>query len=66
MAEIFAMAGDIGRGLEVLAVAVEKGFTPVAFIATHCPFMEPLRGDTRFAAIVADATARSEAVRKSV
>ncbi len=66
IAEIFAMAGDIECGLDVLALAVEKGFTPVEFIAVHCPFVEPLRGHPRFALIVADATARSEAVLRSL
>ena len=66
IAEIFAMAGDIERGLDVLTLAVEKGFTPVAFIATHCPFIEPLRGHPRFAVIVADATARSKAVLRTL
>jgi eukaryotic-like serine/threonine-protein kinase len=63
IAEIFAMAGDLERGLHVLALAVKKGFTPVPFIATHCPFIEPLRDDPRFAPIVAEATERSAAVR---
>ena len=55
-----------GRGLDVLALAVQKGFTPVSFIATHCLFMEPLRGHPRFAAILEEARALSEKVRKNV
>jgi hypothetical protein len=66
IAEIFDMAGDIERGLHVLALSVEKGFTPVEFIAKHSPFIEVLRGDPRFAGIIADATARSEAVLRTV
>ena len=66
IAEVFAMAGEIERGIEVLALAVRKGFTPVEFIATHCPCIEPLRSHPRFAAIVDDATARSESIRHAV
>jgi eukaryotic-like serine/threonine-protein kinase len=66
IAEVLAMAGEVDRGLDVLALAVEKGFTPVPFIAAHCPFIEPLRAHPRFAVILSDATARSEAVRSAV
>ena len=66
IAEVHAMAGEIEGGLDVLALAVEKGFTPVPFIVRHCPFIEPLRGHPRFGTIAADAIARSEEVRRSV
>ncbi len=66
IAEVFAMAGEIDRGLDVLTLAMDKGFTPVPFIATHCPFIAPLRGHPRFAGLVAEATARSEAVRRNI
>jgi hypothetical protein len=66
IAEVLAMAGELDRGIDVLALAVEKGFTPVPFIAAHCPFIEPLRAQHRFAVIVADARTRSEAVRSAV
>ncbi|CAN5891147.1 hypothetical protein BH23GEM9_BH23GEM9_01830 [soil metagenome] len=65
-AELFAMTGDIERGLDVLTLAVEKGFTPVEFIALHCPFIEPLRAHPRFAGIVEDARRRSGEVRRAV
>ena len=66
IAEVYATAGEIDRGLDVLALAAEKGFTPIPFIVTHCPFIEPLRGHDRFAAIAADARARSAKIRGSV
>jgi hypothetical protein len=50
----------------VLEQAVEKGFTPVEFIATHCPFVEPLRGHVRFDGIVEDARRRHEEIRRVV
>jgi len=66
IAEVFAMAGEIDRGMEMLELSVQKGFTPVDFIAKHSPFIEPLRSHERFAAIVDDATARSEGIRRAV
>jgi eukaryotic-like serine/threonine-protein kinase len=66
IAELYAMAGDIDLGLDVLVQAVEKGFTPVEFIAVHCPFLEPLRGHARFAGIVEDARQRREEIRRVV
>jgi hypothetical protein len=48
----------------VLAQAVEKGFTPVEFIAVHCPFVEPLRSHVRFAGIVDDARRRRDEIRR--
>jgi len=49
LAESFAMAGSIDRALELLGQAVEGGFHPAPFIATHCPFLAPVRSTTRFA-----------------
>jgi hypothetical protein len=66
IAELYALAGDIGGGLDVLAQAVAKGFTPVEFIAAHCPFIEPLRAHVRFAGIVEDARRRREEIRRLV
>ena len=66
VAEVFAMAGEIARGIDVLALAVQKGFTPADFIARHNPFMQPLRSHARFAEIVRDAEARSAAIARRV
>jgi len=66
IAEVFAMADEIARGIDVLALAEQKGFTPVDFIARHNPFMQPLRSHARFAEIVRDAAARSDAISRRV
>jgi serine/threonine protein kinase len=66
IAEVFAMAGEIARGIDVLALAVQKGFTPVDFIERHNPFMEPLRSHARFAEIVRDAEEKSAAIGRRV
>jgi serine/threonine protein kinase/Flp pilus assembly protein TadD len=64
--EIFALAGQIERAMENLTSAVHKGFSPVDFIATHCPLIEPLRSHPGFAAIVETAKARRQAIRESL
>ena len=61
VAESFAMAGDLERGLDLLARAVDAGFYPYPFIAEHCPFLAPLRPLPRFAEILDKARRRSEA-----
>ncbi|MEO5590813.1 MAG: hypothetical protein ABIS03_14625, partial [Gemmatimonadaceae bacterium] len=66
IAEVYAMAGEIDRGLEILALAVHGGFTVVSFFTTHCPFLAPVRGHARFASIVAEAMARQETVQRRV
>ena len=64
--EIFALTGEIERALENLALAVQKGFSPVDFIETHCPLIEPLRSHPKFPAIVETASARRRAIRESL
>ena len=66
IAELFAITGDLERGLDVLVLAVEKGFTPVEFIAVHCPFVEPLRAHPRFGPIVDAARQRRDGIRRKV
>ena len=55
LAESFAMAGDTEGAFTLLEEAVDTGFSPGDFIATHCPFLEPLRGTARFEAIASRA-----------
>ncbi len=50
-AESFIAAGDHARGLELLEQSV-RGFYPYRYLAEHCPFLEPVRGTTRFEAIL--------------
>jgi serine/threonine protein kinase/tetratricopeptide (TPR) repeat protein len=58
LSEAYAMAGDTPNALRMLSDAVERGFHPGAFIAEHCPFLAPLRGDARFERIAARAAER--------
>ncbi len=55
LAESFAMAGDTERAFALLEEAVDTGFHPDEFIATHCPFLASLRGTPRYDAIAAKA-----------
>lgn len=61
LAESFAMAGDTGRALEILELAVDQGFYPYPYINQHCPFLEPLRSLPDFAPVLAKARERTEA-----
>lgn len=65
-AEVFAVLGDLDRALEVMALAVRKGFHPVPFFRTHCRFVEPLRTHPGFEDVVQDAERRSAEVRQLV
>lgn len=61
LAESHAMAGDLERGLELLALGVERGFYPYDFVTEHCPFLEPLRTQPAFAGIRDEVRRRHEA-----
>ncbi|HVT03533.1 MAG TPA: protein kinase [Thermoanaerobaculia bacterium] len=61
VAEIYALSGDHERALEWLAHAVERGFTPHAYLGTYDTLLQPLHGDARFDEIIARAQALSEA-----
>lgn len=61
LAESHAMAGDLERGLELLALGVQRGFYPYDFVADHCPFLEPLRARGAFAGILDEVRRRHEA-----
>ena len=61
LAESFGLAGETDRALDLLDRAVDEGFYPYLFLAEHCPFLGPLRGLPRFAAILAKARDRAAA-----
>lgn len=61
LAESHAMAGDLERGLELLALGVKRGFYPYDFVAEYCPFLEPLRAQPAFAGIRDEVRRRHEA-----
>ncbi len=65
LAESFFVAGDPGRGFDLLEQAIEGGFYPFAFIAEHCPFLDSVRPHPRFAALRDRARVRCEAFRET-
>jgi hypothetical protein len=52
------MAGEHAPALRLLVDAVERGFYTANFIATLCPFLEPLRSRAEFEPIAARAAER--------
>ena len=58
------MAGDTGRALAVLELAVDLGFYPYPFINEYCPFMAPLRSLPGFAPILAKSREKTESFRE--
>jgi len=58
LCESFIMAGDTTRGLQLFERAVENGFYPHAYFATHCPFLAPVRSTVEFDRILARAAER--------
>ncbi len=66
VAEVFAMAGNVERAVELLALGVRRGFTPVEFLRSYCPFVATLRNHPQFPLIMAEAEAKSAAVRRAV
>jgi adenylate cyclase len=61
IAEVYAMAGDAPRALALCEQAVDGNFYPVPFLATHCPFIAPLRGTPEFARVLEKAERRMRA-----
>jgi tetratricopeptide (TPR) repeat protein len=58
VAESLTMGGDTARGMAALEQAIDRSFCPYDFIAVHCPFLEPLRGDPDFPRILSKAARR--------
>jgi serine/threonine protein kinase/Flp pilus assembly protein TadD len=54
LSESFILAGDHGRGLDLLEQSV-SGFYPYLYMAEHCRFLDPVRGTPRFTAVLATA-----------
>ncbi len=65
-AEVHAVLGELDRALEVMALAIRKGFYPAEFFRTHCPFIEPLRSHSGFAALLREAERRSASARQGL
>jgi tetratricopeptide (TPR) repeat protein len=71
LAEAFALAGDSDRALTLLEQAL-PGFYPHLYYSEYCRFLDPLRGTSRFQAILRGARelaevfpARLEALRRA-
>jgi len=65
-AEVHAVLGELDRALDVMALAIEKGFYPVPFYRTHCRFIEPLRSLPRFAELMEAAEQRAAETRRAL
>ena len=55
LAESCAMAGASDRAYELLEESMDAGFYPYPYIEQYCPFLAPIRGTPRFAALAARA-----------
>jgi hypothetical protein len=59
LAESFIAAGDLERGLDLLERS-SAGFHPYGYMARHCRFLDPIRQQPRFQALLARAKAQTE------
>lgn len=55
LAQCCALAGDVDGGIKWARTAVSRGFFNHPLLATRDPFLENLRTDPRYAAVLADA-----------
>jgi hypothetical protein len=62
IAACFARLGDHAGALEWLERAVGWGFSNHRFLGEISPFLAPLRGDSRFQALLEDARRREKAL----
>jgi predicted Zn-dependent protease len=65
LAEAFIVGGDLERGLDLLERS-NAGFHPYGYMARHCRFLDPVRHQPRFQALLERARARTEAFRAAV
>lgn len=63
LADGCALAGLPEQALDWLSIAVDRGFINHPFLSRHNPLLAPLRGHSRFEALMADVQARYEAFR---
>ena len=62
LAQCYALAGEVDAGIRWVETAVSRGFFNHALLSTRDPFLENLRGDPRYPAVVADAERRMRAL----
>jgi hypothetical protein len=53
-----AIADRLAAALALCELEVEGNFYPYPFLATHSPFIAPIRGDPAFARVLAKAERR--------
>jgi serine/threonine protein kinase/tetratricopeptide (TPR) repeat protein len=61
LGESYAMAGEIDAALDRLQRGAEMGFCPRKFYEEYCPFLAPVRGHPRFAAVLSEVKRRCDA-----
>lgn len=64
LAQCCALAGDIDAGIRWVQAAVSRGFYNHPLLSTRDPFLENLRSDPRYPAVLADAEQRMRALER--
>ncbi|NIM49592.1 MAG: protein kinase, partial [Gemmatimonadales bacterium] len=62
LASAFAYMGDASPALDCVERGIELGFTNHRFLAELCPFLAPLRGNSRFQALIERAREKEQAL----
>jgi non-specific serine/threonine protein kinase len=62
LAQCHALVGDVDGGIGWVQAAVARGFINHDLLARHDPFLANLRGDPRYAALMADVERRMRAI----
>jgi hypothetical protein len=62
MTGAYALLGRTGDAIEWARIAISRGFTNYPFLAQHDPFLESIRADPRFEALMMDLRPRWEAI----
>ena len=62
MAGAYALLGRSDDAIEWVRIAIDRGFLNYPFMAQHDPFLESIRGDARFTALMRDLLPRWKAL----
>ena len=62
MISAYALLGRTDDAIEWVRIAISRGFTNYPFLARHDPFLESVRSDARFEALMTDLRPRWEAL----
>ena len=63
LAGCYALVDDVDAGIEWVQAAVNLGFINHELLAERDPFLESLRGDPRYQALMSDVAHRTQAIR---